>query len=99
MAGVDLWLTDGRTGQLAIETGVVSGKVDLSSLADDTVIFDGGGLGRKLRVYRLPDKGASRNLSCSVPIAHPRGKDSPVWVRVTQEDGNQAWSSPIYLID
>jgi hypothetical protein len=24
--------------------------------------------------------------------------DVPVYIRVTQEDGNQAWSSPIYLI-
>jgi hypothetical protein len=24
--------------------------------------------------------------------------DVPVFVRVTQEDGHQAWSSPIYLI-
>jgi hypothetical protein len=26
------------------------------------------------------------------------GHDVPVYVRVTQEDGHQAWSSPIYLI-
>jgi hypothetical protein len=26
------------------------------------------------------------------------GADLPVYVRVTQADGNQAWSSPIYLI-
>jgi hypothetical protein len=24
--------------------------------------------------------------------------DVPVFIRVTQEDGHQAWSSPIYLI-
>jgi hypothetical protein len=24
--------------------------------------------------------------------------DIPVYIRVTQEDGHQAWSSPIYLI-
>jgi hypothetical protein len=27
------------------------------------------------------------------------GGDLPVYVRVTQADGHQAWSSPIYLID
>jgi hypothetical protein len=26
-------------------------------------------------------------------------RDLPVYARVTQEDGHQAWSSPIYLID
>ena len=28
----------------------------------------------------------------------PGGADLPVYVRVTQSDGHQAWSSPIYLI-
>jgi hypothetical protein len=26
------------------------------------------------------------------------GRDNPLYVRVTQEDGHQAWSSPIYFI-
>ena len=26
------------------------------------------------------------------------GADLPVYLRVTQADGNQAWTSPIYLI-
>jgi hypothetical protein len=33
-----------------------------------------------------------------VPAKRAAG-DLPVYVRVTQEDGHQAWSSPIYLID
>ena len=28
----------------------------------------------------------------------PGGADLPVYLRVTQADGHQAWSSPIYLI-
>jgi len=27
------------------------------------------------------------------------GRDLPVYLRVTQADGHQAWSSPIYLIE
>ena len=98
-AGLDLWLDDGSAGTLAIETNVVSGRVELGSLGDTAVEFDGGGLARKLSVYRLPDAGAPRRLSFTLPVSHTGGHDSPVWVRVTQEDGNQAWSSPIYLID
>ncbi len=98
MAGIDIRFSDGRSGSLAIETNVVSGKVDLGAL-EDAAIFEGGGLGRRLRVYRLPDEGAPRRLAFALPISHTAGQDSPVWVRVTQEDGNQAWSSPIYLID
>ncbi len=99
MAGVDLWLDEAKQGTLAIETNVVSGSVDLSSLADQAVTFDGGGLGRKLSVYRLPEAEWSRQVSLEHTVTFPGGADLPVYVRVTQADGHQAWSSPIYLIE
>src|SRR5262249_23265411 len=54
LAGIDLWLDEARRGTLRIETNVVSGEVDLAALGDGAVAFDGGGLGRAIRVYRLP---------------------------------------------
>jgi hypothetical protein len=99
LAGIDLWLEDARAGRLRIETNVVSGEVDLGRLADGTVAFDGGGLGRKLSVYRLPEADWSRRLGLEHRVAFKGGADLPVYVRVTQVDGHQAWSSPIYLID
>jgi hypothetical protein len=39
-------------------------------------------------VYELQD-------NIQVPLK-PRG-DNPLWVRVTTEDGNNAWSSPIFI--
>jgi len=99
LAGIDLWLDAPRAGALRIETNIVSGEVDLGKLADDTVAFDGGGLGRKLSVYRLPENDWSRRLTLEHDVAFKGGADLPVYVRVTQADGHQAWSSPIYLID
>ena len=87
-----------RNGMLAIETNVVSGTVALASLADNIVAFDGGGLGRRLSVYRLPEADWSRSLSLEHTVQFSGGADLPVWLRVTQADGNQAWTSPIYLI-
>jgi len=72
--------------------------VDLAALGDSVVAFDGGGLGRKLAVYRLPETDWSRRLTLAHEVAFPGGADLPVYVRVTQADGHQAWSSPIYLI-
>ena len=63
LAGIDLWLAAARTGKLKIETSVVSGEVDLASLDDTAVVFEGGGLGRKLSVYWLPDQDWSRHLT------------------------------------
>ena len=56
LAGIDLWLESRRRRhRCAIDTNIVSGEVDLAGLADNTAVFDGGGLGRKLSVYRLPE--------------------------------------------
>jgi Protein of unknown function (DUF3604) len=99
LAGIDLWLEDARAGTLRLETNVVSGEVDLARLADDTIAFDGGGLGRRLSVYRLPEGEWSRQLTLEHGVTFAGGADLPVYVRVTQADGHQAWSSPIYLIE
>jgi hypothetical protein len=98
LAGIDLWLDEARSGSLKIETNVVSGDVDLAALADNTITFDGGGLERKLSVYRLPEDDWSRRVTLEHTASFPGGADLPVYVRLTQSDGNQAWSSPIYLI-
>jgi hypothetical protein len=99
LAGIDLWLDSAQSGRLQIETNIVSGEVDLAQLADDRIEFDGGGLGRKLSVYRLPEADWSRRLTLEHRAAFSGGADLPVYVRVTQADGHQAWSSPIYLIE
>ena len=98
LAGIDIWLDEGRRGTLALETNVVSAEVHLASLADDTVTFEGGGLGRRISVYRLPEQDWSRRLAVDHTVTFPGGADLPVYLRVTQSDGHQAWSSPIYLI-
>jgi len=98
LAGMDLWLETSRRGTLALDTNVVSGEVDLTTLADGTATFDGGGLDRRISVYRLPEQDWSRHLAVDHVATFPGGADVPVYVRVTQSDGHQAWSSPIYLI-
>ncbi|HEY7665579.1 MAG TPA: DUF3604 domain-containing protein [Xanthobacteraceae bacterium] len=99
LAGIDLWLETADTGTLAIETNVVAGEVDLAALAEEAVAFEGGGLGRKLSVYRLPEADWSRRVKLEHTVVFPGGGDLPVYLRVTQADGHQAWTSPIYLIE
>ena len=85
-------------GTLRIETSVVSGEVDLQLLADDPVVLEGGGLGRMLSIYRLPEEDWTRRVKLEHIVTFAGGADLPVYLRVTQSDGHQAWSSPIYLI-
>jgi len=98
LAGIDLWLDEARAGSLNVQTNVVSGVVELAKLADQTIAFDGGGLGRQLSVYRLPENDWDRSTTFQQEVRFSGAKDLPIWYRVTQADGNQAWTSPIYLI-
>ena len=98
LAGVDLWLAEARRGTLRLETNVLSGEVELNLLADDTVVFEGGGLGRRLSIYHLPEEDWSRHVKLDHTVTFTGGADLPIYVRITQSDGHQAWSSPIYLI-
>jgi hypothetical protein len=100
MAGFDLWLEREREGVLSIETNIVSAECDLATLNDDEIVVEAGGLGRQIRVYRLPEtrKVTSMQITHDVTGTEASERDVPVYIRVTQEDGNQAWSSPIYLI-
>ena len=98
LAGVDLWLDQPNQGSIEIETNIVSGEVELSRLAGDRIIFEGGGLDRKISVYRLPETDWSRRGKLNHTVSFSGKADIPVYVRVTQADGNQAWSSPIYLV-
>ena len=98
LAGIDLWLEEARRGTLEIKTNVVSGVVDLTTLADEAAVFAGGGLGRQVSIYRLPETDWSRQVTLEHTVTFAGGADLPVYVRVTQADGHQAWSSPIYLI-
>ena len=98
LAGIDLWLEHARSGTLRLETSIVSGEIDLAALADEVVAFDGGGLGRILSVYRLPETDWSLRVLLEHQVTYSGKADIPVYLRVTQADGHQAWTSPIYLI-
>ena len=56
------------------------------------------GLGRTLSVYRLPESDWANRVTCQHTVQRSGTADVPVYVRVIQADGHQAWSSPIDLI-
>jgi len=97
-AGFDLWLEDAEAGELIFTSGVVEAKVKIAEIGLDDTAFAAGGLGKGLRLFRLPDTGQTHKLAFTQEVELTPGEDNPLYVRVTQEDGHQAWSSPIYLI-
>ncbi len=95
--GFDAWLDMSEPARLVINTNHVSGEVDLQQLGMEDVVFEAGGLDRKIRVFRLPEVNTCRELLVTEKLRLKPQGDNPIWVRVTTEDGFNAWSSPIFL--
>ena len=95
--GFDVWLDEEPGATLAIQTNLVNATIPLAHLGLEDQIAEAGGLERRLRAFRLPEANPHRTLSGAVTIPLTPTGDNPLWVRVTTEDGYQAWSSPIFL--
>jgi len=98
MMGFDVRLNShGDDARLAVATNHGDLDLSLSEIGLDTHVLDAGGLHRKLEVTRLPDAPLPQELSLEHEVEIATKGDTPVWICVTLEDGNQVWSSPMYL--
>ncbi len=98
--GFDAWLTESGAqpdGRLHITTNLGELNLDLSQIGFADTTHDAGGLERKIRAYRLPDKPLQKELKFSRSVSLDQMADNPIWICITTEDGYQAWSSPVYL--
>lgn len=96
MMGFDAWMSD-KGGTLDIRTGLGDTLVDLDALGLVAHVMNAGGLERKLTVQRFPDGSLPRTFSMRSEVDIAASGDTPIWICVTFEDGNQAWTSPIYF--
>src|SRR3546814_8255894 len=92
MSEVDIFFFKRKT---AYERRISDWSSDVCS--SDLEVFDAGALGRKVRIFRLPEDNPHRKMTLERRIALKDRGDNPIFVRVTQEDGHIAWSSPIYF--
>ncbi len=97
-AGFDLWLEDPDAGELTFSTSIIERTVRIAEIGLEDLVFEAGGLGRRLRLFRLPEINPIWRLRFTRQVPLRPGVDNPLYVRLTQEDGHQAWSSPIYVI-
>jgi hypothetical protein len=95
--GIDLWLANGDAGTIRFETPHCHGEREIGALGIDPHVFSAGGLDRAVMLMRLPATMNETRVRLTRRIAIPKGRDTRLFVRVTQEDGHRAWSSPIYL--
>jgi hypothetical protein len=98
LGGFDMWISDSEAGRLAIETPLVSCDLALADIGYEDTVFDrSAALERKLRVFRLSADNPHRTMTLARAIRLKETGDNIIHIRLTQEDGTQAWTSPIYV--
>ncbi|WP_421879628.1 hypothetical protein [Pacificispira sp.] len=95
---IDLWLEDmSDETTLDIQTNHAAATLRVADIGIDDCVVDAGGLDLELRLSRLPDTLDGGPVTAHVPVQLATDRDNPLWIRVTTEDGFQAWTSPVYL--
>lgn len=95
--GFDAILEDSSRGTLRFETELVKFELPVAKIEAGDLIYSAGKLGRRVRVFRLPEVNPHRACRFQKTIRLKAGRDNPLYVAVTQEDGHRAWSSPIWV--
>ena len=95
--GFEAILQDPGAGRLKIDTELVKQEINVADIGRDELIFENGGIERRIRVFRLPDSNPYNALRIERRISLRDDRDNALYVRVTHEDGHYSWSSPIYL--
>jgi hypothetical protein len=96
--GFDAWLADPKSGVLRIDTPLVKCSINVADIGREDLVFDAGGIRRRIRVFRLPDNNAHVEARLSRRVILRNGSDNALYVCITQEDGHLIWSSPIYVL-
>ncbi|MEM7562813.1 MAG: DUF3604 domain-containing protein [Pseudomonadota bacterium] len=96
--GFEAVLKNADQGVLSINTDLVKQDIEISEIGYNELIFENGGIDRRIRVFRLPDHNPHCTVQISRKIRLNPVVDDALYVRVTHEDGHYSWSSPIYLI-
>jgi hypothetical protein len=97
VSGVILTLEEPDSGLLEIETDERHVECEVASVGLEPRVWECGGLEKKIEVYRLPNRQQSREYSCALPLTKLHEGDNPIYIRMMQEDGHMAWTSPVYL--
>ncbi len=94
---IDVWLEEGAEAAVEIETNHMGARLPLAEIGAEDKVIPAGGLDLELRLFRLPGALEGGPLAGEVRVPIAAGRDNPLWIRATTEDGFQAWTSPVYL--
>lgn len=96
--GFDLWTEQAKGGKLSFKGGPVSFEIDLDDIGEEDMVFDASEiLTQRVRLFRLPAALPETHAKISMPIEVGGDGDNPILIKLTQEDGTVAWTSPVYI--
>jgi len=70
----------------------------MGDIGVEDIVFEAGGLGRRVRLFRLPEENERCELNAEFELPCWLDRDTPIYAVVTLEDGHRAWTSPIYIV-
>ena len=94
---VDIWLENAAHGLLRLRNSNTEFCVDLANLGEEDFVYDLGGLGKAIRITRLPGESLAKGIQGNVNLPLTVAQERCLYLRVCFEDGHVAWTSPIYL--
>ena len=97
--GVEFRLLGGEGATLFFETDVVSFEVTLDDIGAVPHVVEAGGVRQQVEVQRIcPTPGSPyANITFDIDESEFHDGWNPYFIRLMQEDGALAWSSPIFV--
>jgi hypothetical protein len=97
-SGIIISLDSTNEGELRLETTQGNIECDLDKLGISPQIWEFGGIKKQIKIMRLPEERDNNKISFRLPVSIKSVGDNPIFIRVNQEDGHIAWTSPVYVI-
>lgn len=96
-SGFEIELANQYQGAIMFRSPSLNMDVPIGDIGLRDLIFEAGGLEKKVRIFRLPKKNPHMRIRC-VRVASLQKGDNPLYVKLILENGHTAWSSPIYVV-
>jgi hypothetical protein len=95
--GIDLLLSSADKGVVSFSSPIGNAQVDLYDLGPEPNFSLFGGVDLHVVIQRYPERIDSDFLAMNHVLSPPKNTTTPYMIKAVQEDGQMAWSSPIFI--
>jgi hypothetical protein len=98
--GFDIELLHPFKGKFLFQSSQINFELPIDKILIKDTIFDVGGVGKKVCISRYSQNNphTSFTFQTNIPLTPTPTQDERIFIKVTLENGHQAWSSPMYFI-